>query len=77
LDDLLALCRKDAFVILLGPSTPLHPLLFDYGISVISGAEINNIDPVMRTIKEGGNFRQVHRAGVRLVNLKSGAIYNQ
>ena len=70
LEGILALCRPDAFVIILGPSTPLSPLLFDYGIDIISGAQVEEIDPVMRVVAEGGNFRQVHRAGVRLVNLQ-------
>lgn len=53
----------------LGPSTPLSPVLFDYGVNIISGAVVDQIEPVMRVVMQGGNFRQVHKAGVRLVNL--------
>jgi uncharacterized protein (DUF4213/DUF364 family) len=69
LEGLLALCPPEAFVIVMGPSTPLSPVLFDYGIDVISGAVVIDTQPVLKVVSQGGNFRQVHRAGVRLVNI--------
>lgn len=68
-DNLLGLCPAEAFVMVLGPSAPLSTVLFDYGVDVISGALVENIHAVIRVISQGGNFRQVHRAGVKLVNL--------
>jgi hypothetical protein len=72
LEGLLALCPPEAFVIVLGPSTPLSPLLFDYGVNIISGSVVTAIEPVLRIVSQGGNFRQVHRAGIRLVNMSKG-----
>lgn len=69
-DDLIALCRPDALVLVLGPSTPLSPLLFEYGVEVLSGAVVENIDAVLRAVGQGANFRQVHRHGVRLVTMR-------
>jgi uncharacterized protein (DUF4213/DUF364 family) len=69
LEDLLRLCHPYAKVLLLGPSTPLSPVFFDFGVDVISGAVVTDIQPVLRLVSQGGNFRQVHRGGVRLVNL--------
>lgn len=69
LDDLLALCSPEALVLLLGPSTPLNPLLFSHGVDLLSGAVVTNLDPVLRAVSQGANFRQVHRAGVRLVTM--------
>ena len=69
LQDLLDLCPEGSFVMVLGPSAPLSPVLFDYGVDVISGAVIENIKKVLRVVTQGGNFRQVHKAGVKLVNL--------
>jgi hypothetical protein len=69
LEGLLKLCSPEAFVIVMGPSTPLSPLLFDFGVSIISGSVVTEIEPVLRTISQAGDFRQVHRAGVRLVNM--------
>jgi uncharacterized protein (DUF4213/DUF364 family) len=69
LENLLGLCAPQAEVLLLGPSTPLSPRLFEYGIAMLSGAVVTDIDPVLDAIKQGANFRQVHRAGVRLVTM--------
>ena len=68
-EDLLGLCSTDALVLLLGPSTPLSPILFDYGVDILSGAVVISVDQVLRAIKQGANFRQVHQAGVQLVTL--------
>ena len=67
LEALLALCSPDAKVMLLGPSTPLSPVMFDYGIDLLAGAVVEKINPVLEAVRQGGNFRQVRRAGVRLV----------
>ena len=69
LDGLLKLCRPGALTMILGPSTPMSSVLFNYGVDLLSGAEVIAIDPVLRTLSQCGNFRQVHKAGVRLVTL--------
>ena len=69
LDELLALRRPNARILLLGPSTPMHPLLFDYGLEMLSGAAVTAIDPVLHQIQQGAVFRQVRKAGVRLVTM--------
>lgn len=68
-DGLMALRRPDAQVMLLGPSTPLTPLLFNRGVDLLSGAIVEQIDPVLRGVSEGAGFRQLHRLGVRLVTM--------
>lgn len=67
LEDLLSYCRKDAFKIMLGPTTPMSDVMFDYGIDVISGAKIIDTEMVLRCISEGATFRQVQ--GVRLLSM--------
>jgi uncharacterized protein (DUF4213/DUF364 family) len=69
LEGLLSLCNPQAKVILLGPSTPLSPIFFEYGVDVVSGAVVTDIKPVLHLVLQGGNFRQVHHGGVRLVNI--------
>jgi len=69
-DPLIALCRPDALVVVLGPSTPLSPVLFDHGVHILSGAVVEDMDPVLRAVSQGANFRQVHRRGVRLVTMQ-------
>jgi uncharacterized protein (DUF4213/DUF364 family) len=67
LGGLLELCRNDALVMLLGPSTPLSPVLFEYGATYISGTQVLDEQAVMRTVAQGANFQQVE--GVRLLTL--------
>jgi uncharacterized protein (DUF4213/DUF364 family) len=69
LDELRALCSTKALIILLGPSTPLSPVLFDHGIDILCGSVVTTIEPVFKIIGQGGNFRQVRRAGVRTVTM--------
>jgi uncharacterized protein (DUF4213/DUF364 family) len=69
LDELLELCSPQAYVMLLGPTTPLSPVLFDYGIDMLCGSVVENIKPVLQAIDEGKRFRQFKPLGVRLVNL--------
>jgi len=67
--DLLDLCSPQAFVLVLGPSTPLHPALFELGVDLLSGSIVTDIEPVLKVLSQGGNFRQIHKAGVRLVTI--------
>ena len=66
-DGLISLCRPDAFVLMLGPTTPLSPVLFDYGADVISGTLVDDIDRVLRGVSQGATFRQIR--GKRLVTM--------
>jgi uncharacterized protein (DUF4213/DUF364 family) len=43
----------------LGPSTPLSPILFDHGVDIISGMQVVDEGAVLRTVGQGGTFRQV------------------
>jgi uncharacterized protein (DUF4213/DUF364 family) len=69
LENLLALCHPQATVLLLGPSTPLSPIVFEHNVDMLSGAVVTDTDRVLTAIKQAANFRQVHRAGVRLVTI--------
>lgn len=69
-EGLMALCRPEALVLVLGPSTPLSPILFDYGVHLLSGSVVENVEAVLRAVSQGANFRQVHRQGVRLVTMQ-------
>lgn len=70
-EELMALRRPDALVLLLGPSTPLSPILFDYGIHLVSGSVVEDIPAVLQAVGQGANFRQVHQRGVRLVTMQN------
>lgn len=66
LEGLLALCRG-AYVLLIGPTSPLSPLLFDYGIDAICGSKVTDPDRLIRSISEGATFKEV--MGVKLLTL--------
>ena len=68
IEGLLGLCRQDSLVIVLGPTTPLSPVLFDYGVDVISGTRVVDPDTVLRQVSEGLTFRQM--SGVRLLTMR-------
>ena len=68
LDGLLALCRPEALVMVLGPSTPLSPVLFEHRASLISGVQVVDEAAVLRTVAQGATFQQVE--GVRLLTLR-------
>jgi len=68
-DHIMEHCSPEAFVLLLGPSTPLSPVLYNYGIHMLSGSVVTNIESVLHTVSQGGTFQQVHRAGVSLVTM--------
>jgi uncharacterized protein (DUF4213/DUF364 family) len=59
LDQLLGLCSPAAFVVILGDTAPLSPVLFDYGVDAVSGTRV--VDPLLalRCVSEGANFRQI------------------
>lgn len=67
LDGLLTLCRSDSTVMMLGPSTPLSPVLFDHGVTILSGTRVLDEEAVLRTVGQGASFRQV--GGVKLLTL--------
>ena len=67
IETLLPLCRQDALIMILGPSTPLVPLLFDRGISYLSGSRVVDASAAQLTIQQGAGFPQVK--GVQVVTM--------
>jgi len=71
-ESVFALRKPDAKVLLLGPSTPLSSVFFDYGVNVLSGSIIQNIDGVLPLVRQAATFRQIRNQGVRLVTIEAG-----
>ena len=59
LDHLLELCDPKAYVVLLGDTVPLSPILFDYGVNAISGTKVIDSELALQCISQGANFRQI------------------
>lgn len=68
LGGLLDLIAPGAYKMMLGPSTPLSPVLFDYGLDALSGSLVVDRERLLTCISQGANFRQVN--GVRKVIMK-------
>jgi len=67
IDEVVGYCRSSSTVLILGPSTPLSPLLFNYGISILSGTYVVNEEMVLKSIQEGATNRNL--TGVRRMTI--------
>ena len=70
LPHLLELCSPGAFVIMLGDTVPLSPVLFEYGVDALSGTRVIDPDIAMRCVSQGANFRQIK--GTRRLTMVKG-----
>lgn len=68
IEGLLEMCSPNAFVVILGPTTPLSPVLFDYGVDVVSGTIVVEPESVLRQVGQGATFRQM--TGIRLLTME-------
>ncbi len=59
--------RKNAYKVMLGPSVPLSPVLFDYGIDAISGTIVEEIDLLLNYLLQAAPFKEL--PGKRLVTV--------
>jgi uncharacterized protein (DUF4213/DUF364 family) len=66
-DGLIGLCRPDAFVVLLGASAPLSPVLFDHRVDAVSGTLVVDVPAVLQAVSQGATFRQI--PGKRLLTM--------
>jgi uncharacterized protein (DUF4213/DUF364 family) len=64
---LLALCSPRAFVVVLGDTAPLSPVLFEHRVDAISGTRVVDPDLVMRCVSEGATYRQMK--GIRQLTM--------
>jgi hypothetical protein len=68
--ELLSWCPKKSIVMVLGATTPLSPVWFDYGVDLVSGTRIIDPELVLRLVSEGVVFKQVHGRGVKLLTIQ-------
>ena len=59
IDGLLSLCKKDSWVMMIGGTTPLSPVLFDYGVDMIAGSKVIDPQKAITCIGQGATFRQI------------------
>lgn len=69
LPELLAMAPQ-AYTVLIGPSTPFAPVLFEYGIDAMSGFVVDDLSLFQNIVLEGGSVRQMRPAGRNLTLLR-------
>jgi len=67
IERLLRLCRPKAYVVILGDTAPLSPVLFDYGINTISGTRVIDPELALRCVSQGATYRQIK--GIRKLTM--------
>jgi hypothetical protein len=67
IEGLLELCDPHAYVVVLGDTAPLSPVLFDYGVDAVSGTKVVDADLAMRCVSEGATYRQIR--GIRKLTM--------
>lgn len=68
IEPLLNMCNPDAYVVLLGDTAPLSPVLFDYGIDAVSGTRVVEPETVLECVSQGATFRQIR--GIKLLTME-------
>jgi uncharacterized protein (DUF4213/DUF364 family) len=66
-EGLLKLCRPQAFVVILGDTAPLSPVLFDHGIDAIAGTRVTDPELALRCVSQGATYRQIR--GIRQLTM--------
>ena len=54
---------KDARIILVGPSVPISPVLFDYGVDTIASTVLLDQELAWRVVKQGGKMKAFRSGG--------------
>lgn len=68
--ELLSWCPEKSIVMILGATTPLSSVWFDYGVDIISGTRVIDPELVLRLVSEGVVFKQVRGRGVKLLTIQ-------
>lgn len=60
---------KDSRIILVGPSVPISPVLFNYGVDTISSTVILDQELAWRAVKQGGKMK-AFKSGGQMVSIQ-------
>jgi hypothetical protein len=69
-EELMALRRPEALILVLGLGTPLSPLLFEHGVHLLSGVVVEDVTAVLQAVSQGADFDQLHQQGIRPVTMQ-------
>ena len=57
-----------ATVVMVGPSTPLHPVLFNNGVDILAGSVVDD-DKIWAYVQQGGLGQRIFKQGCRMVKV--------
>jgi len=60
MEGLLGLCRPETYVVLMGSTAPLSPVLFGYGVDAVSGTRVIDTEALLLSVSQGATFRQLN-----------------
>ncbi len=69
MEQLLKLCKPDATVMVLGPTTPLSVTWFNQGVDLVSGTVVTDPALVLNMVSQGVIFSQFKGQGVKLLSM--------
>lgn len=69
MDQLLKLASPQSLVVVMGPSAPLSPVWFDFGVDIVSSSIVLDPPRVLECLSQGGNLHQMVRSGIRKVSI--------
>jgi len=67
IEHLLKLCNPKAYIVILGGTAPLSPLLFDYGVDAIAGTKVIEHELALNCVSQGATYRQIK--GIRKLTM--------
>jgi len=68
IEHLLKLRSPEAYIVILGDTVPLSPVLFDYGVDAVSGTKVIDPELALRCVSQGATYRQIK--GIRQLTMK-------
>lgn len=73
IEEVLGYCYPGAYKIMIGPSTPMSDVLFDFGLDLLAGTRITDTENLIRYVSQGASFRQIKGAEVVTMQKKNAA----
>jgi uncharacterized protein len=70
IENILRYSNPNAYKIMIGPSTPMTKMLYDFGFDLLAGTRILKPKTLIRFVSQGATYKQVQ--GVEVITMKKG-----